>query len=207
MKAGLFPLVWMLSAAKLQPPFSSPALRSFTAAQVVWVFWIYRPSVPLSLSLSLFRPHVASDEAYVCTQLWLVASRLLGEHERAVEAQATYVAMDVPLPVATTGAGGAPGLKEAGIRVFVWKVNQEAHWNFPHSQICGFWGERGFWHMNMDLRERKGKGKATKEVKQPLVVWCCCIPNKRIPPSHLTGIVVWTARPLAAFKRWEDRAV
>ena len=27
-KADLFPLVWMVSAAKLQPPFSSPALRS-----------------------------------------------------------------------------------------------------------------------------------------------------------------------------------
>ena len=118
MKAGLFPLVWMLSAAKLQPPFSSPALRSLHSRPGRSGSFGSTDLQSLFLSLSLFRPHVASDEAYVCTQLWL-RLRLLGEHERAVEAQATYVAMDVPLPVATTGgAGGAPGLKEARIRVF-----------------------------------------------------------------------------------------
>jgi hypothetical protein len=54
-KAGLFPLVWVVSAAKLQPPFSSPALRSLHS----------RPGRSGSLrSTDLQSPHLANDEAH-----------------------------------------------------------------------------------------------------------------------------------------------
>ena len=61
-KADLFPLVWVVSAANLQPPFSSPALRSLHG----------RPDRSGSLRstdlqsppLSLSRPHLANDEAH-----------------------------------------------------------------------------------------------------------------------------------------------
>ena len=74
-------LVWVVLAAKLQPPFSSPAFRSLHG----------RPgrsgslrstdlqSPPLSLSLS--RPHLANDE-----ERELYYLRLLGEHECITEA-------------------------------------------------------------------------------------------------------------------------
>ena len=119
MKADLYPLVWVVSAAKLQPPFSSPALRSLHSRPGRSGSFGSTDLQSLFLSLSLFRPHVASDEAYVCTQSWLKL-RLLGEHERAVEAQATYVAMDVPLPIATTGGGGRGARSERGQDPGLW---------------------------------------------------------------------------------------
>ena len=58
------PLVWVVSAEKLQPLFSSPALCSLhesRPSRLLWVSQIYRPFSP---SLSLSRPHLASDGAH-----------------------------------------------------------------------------------------------------------------------------------------------
>ena len=72
MKADLFPLVWVVSAAKLQPPFSSPALRSLHGRPDR--SGSLRSTDLQSLSLSLSRPHLANDEAdalyhgYACSE-------------------------------------------------------------------------------------------------------------------------------------------
>ena len=61
MKADLFPLVWVVSAAKLQPPFRPQHCGPFTAAQIV----LDLSDLPIfSPSLSLSRPHLANDEAH-----------------------------------------------------------------------------------------------------------------------------------------------
>ena len=58
----LFPLVWVVSAAKLQPPFSSPALRSLHGRP--GRSGSLRSTDLQSLSLSLSCPHLANDEAH-----------------------------------------------------------------------------------------------------------------------------------------------
>ena len=54
--------MWVVSAAKLQPPFSSPALRSLHGRPDR--SGSLRSTDLQSLSLSLSRPHLANDEAH-----------------------------------------------------------------------------------------------------------------------------------------------
>ena len=104
--------MWVVSAAKLQPPFSSPALRSLHG----------RPdrsgstrSTDLqSLSLSLSRPHLANDEAhalyhgYACSESTSASLRpkplssVLPEatqHSKAHTHQAQQTSLSLPFHV------------------------------------------------------------------------------------------------------------
>ena len=92
MKAGLFPLVWVVSAAKLQPQFSSPALQSLhgrpgRSGSIISTLPAF--SLPLSFSLVPTSPmmkHMHSAHAlyhgYACSESTSASLRPKVEDDR-----------------------------------------------------------------------------------------------------------------------------